>query len=690
MICIKEITVKNFMSVGNATQAVNFDRTDLTLVLGENMDLGGDGARNGTGKTTIINALSYALYGQALTNIRKDNLINKTNNKNMLVSLSFAVDSREYKIERGRKPNVLRFYVDNQEQEITDDAQGDSRETQADIETLLGMSHDMFKHILALNTYTEPFLSLKANEQRVIIEQLLGITLLSERADRIKELSRATKDSITQEEMRVRAVQEANRRIEEQIESLKRRQVLWQKKYDSDLAYLVAQYDDLMRIDIVAELAAHQALAVWSEKKTQHDAQAKLVAAQRAWQQTQTRDVTALETEYAQLSHVDIAAELQAHADLAAHIQQSQLRVAYDHKVEGLRKEITKEDKNYNKLVAEVATLQQHRCYACGQDFHDDQHTSVLAGKVELQSASQRNLDDLRSQLDALVANPVVVGDRPATHYSTEAEAIRHSSELNNIQAKIQARHNEIDPYAEHLSAEPVADPGAPPATHYDTEAAAVKHSTQVNNLLQQITTKHGDVDPYSEQITDMQQQALQIIDYDAINQLTRVQEHQEFLLKLLTSKDSFVRKKIIDQNLSYLNSRLTHYLDAIGLPHTVSFQNDLSVNITELGRELDFDNLSRGERNRLILSLSWAFRDVFESLYQPINLLFIDELMDSGLDTAGMENALAILKGMSRERNKSVWLVSHRDELAGRVNNILRVIKEGGFTSYNTDTELS
>jgi ABC-type multidrug transport system ATPase subunit len=91
-----------------------------------------------------------------------------------------------------------------------------------------------------------------------------------------------------------------------------------------------------------------------------------------------------------------------------------------------------------------------------------------------------------------------------------------------------------------------------------------------------------------------------------------------------------------------------------------------------------------------LILSLSWAFRDVFESLYQPVNLLFIDELLDSGLDTSGMENALAILKGMSRERHKSVWLVSHRDELAGRVNNILRVIKEGGFTSYNTDTELS
>jgi ABC-type lipoprotein export system ATPase subunit len=80
----------------------------------------------------------------------------------------------------------------------------------------------------------------------------------------------------------------------------------------------------------------------------------------------------------------------------------------------------------------------------------------------------------------------------------------------------------------------------------------------------------------------------------------------------------------------------------------------------------------------------------VFESLYQPINLLFIDEMIDNGLDTSGVENALALLKQMSRERHKSIWLVSHRDELAGRVENILKVVKEGGFTSYNTDVEIA
>jgi ABC-type Mn2+/Zn2+ transport system ATPase subunit len=85
---------------------------------------------------------------------------------------------------------------------------------------------------------------------------------------------------------------------------------------------------------------------------------------------------------------------------------------------------------------------------------------------------------------------------------------------------------------------------------------------------------------------------------------------------------------------------------------------------------------------------MSWAFRDVWESLYQHINLLFIDELVDSGMDASGVENSLAILKKMARENNKSIWLVSHKDELAGRVNNILTVVKENGFTTYNTDVE--
>ena len=167
-----------------------------------------------------------------------------------------------------------------------------------------------------------------------------------------------------------------------------------------------------------------------------------------------------------------------------------------------------------------------------------------------------------------------------------------------------------------------------------------------------------------------------------APHDLVKLRDHQEFLMKLLTNKDSFIRKKIIDQNLAFLNHRLDHYLTDIGLPHTVKFKSDLEVEITMYGKEFDFDNLSRGERTRLILSLSWSFRDVFESMNSPINLLFIDELLDQGLDSAGVESSLAILKKMGRESNRNIFLISHKEDLVGRVTNVLKVIKEGGFTS--------
>ena len=681
------------MSVGAATQAINFDRKDITLVLGENLDLGGDGSRNGTGKTTIINALSYALYGNALSNIRKDNLVNKTNGKNMLVSLEFAVNGAEYRIERGRKPNVLKFYVNNEATVATDEAQGDSRETQEAIERIMNMSHDMFKHVVALNTYTDPFLGLKANDQRTIIEQLLGITLLSERADAIKELARGTKDAVSQEEFRIRAVVEANSRIAEQIESLKRRRVLWQKKQDSDLEYLATQYADLTKINIEAELLAHRDLAIYSQQKKAQDAHTALMARQTAWKQKQFRDVTEFRANYDLLSHIDITTELAAHTALVAYTHQAKSMTDLEKLIARCKADEVREQTTIAKLCAEITELEAHKCYACGQEFHDGSHEAVLESKRKTLQEAELQAVATNSQLTehtASLAALGVLGTRPVTHYRTEAEAIRHSSELENIQKQIDAKLAELDPYAEQVSEYTEVVLGSQPVTHYDTEAEAVTHMSQVANLLQQITTKTAEADPYTDQIDDMTHQALQVVSYDALNDLNRLQEHQDFLLKLLTSKDSFVRKKIIDQNLSYLNARLTHYLDRIGLPHTVKFQNDLSVSIEELGRELDFDNLSRGERTRLILSLNFAFRDVWESLYSPINLLFVDELIDNGLDTAGVENALALLKRMSRERHKSIWLVSHRDELSGRVENILKVVKENGFTNYNTEVELA
>ncbi len=578
------------MSVGNQTQAIDFDRGQLTLVLGENLDLGGDdsGARNGTGKTTIINGLSYAIYGQALTNIKRDNLINKINSKAMLVTVTFEKDGVEYHIERGRKPNLLKFAINGQEQELEDldESQGDSRETQKAIEEMFGMSHEMFKHLVALNTYTEPFLAMKAADQRSIIEQLLGITLLSEKAENLKEQTKLTKESIATENTRIETIKISNEKIQQSIESLERKQKLWEDQKERALEDLRKSIDVLGTIDIDQEIINQRALIEWNKNKKEHDNLTAMIAKQ----------VTTLE----------------------------------------------KEQKTLEKLEKELLLLADHKCHSCGQDLHDEKHESMV-------NAKGKQVDD----------SSIAVND--------------HQSELNTLREALGL----------------LGELNACPRVTYDNLEEALNHKNTLSSLEKDITIKEAETNPYAEQIEELKNTAVQEIDWNAVNDLTRLKDHQEFLYKLLTNKDSFVRKRIIDQNLAFLNQRLTYYLDKIGLPHIVEFQNDLSVIITQLGQDLDFDNLSRGERNRLILSLSWAFRDVWENLYQPINLLFIDELVDSGMDASGVESSIAVLKKMTRERNKNVFLISHRDDLTSRVNHVLKVIKENGFTSYSNDVEI-
>ena len=344
-IIIKNITAKNFLSVGNLTQAVNFDKEHLTLVLGSNLDLGGDdaGSKNGTGKTTIANALSYALYGQALTNIKKENLINKINGKGMLVTVEFDINNVSYKIERGRKPNVLKLYVngtERKEEKVEDDAQGDSRETQKFIDQLIGMSHTMFKHLVALNTYAEPFLSMKAADQREVIEQLLGITLLSEKAESLKQLNKIIKDQIQSEQYKIEGLKTANDNVQKSINSLLIKSKAWDTKKISDIEKLANSIADLESVDIDKELKAHATLKEWSEKN------AKLVSLRKQ-------------------------------------------KASYE-------SALIQAEKTVRKYTQEVTSLADKKCPQCEQELHDHKHQ-------ELVDEAEKNLSDAEQYLTTVI-----------------------------------------------------------------------------------------------------------------------------------------------------------------------------------------------------------------------------------------------------------------------------------------------
>ena len=540
--------------------------------------------------TLLLNALSYALYSWPISTIKKEHLVNLTNGKNMSVTLDFESNGKNYRIIRGLKPRILEFYEDGKvytekgvQHAADDSAQGDNRETQREIEKVLGMSHDMFCQIVAINTYTTPFLFQKNNEQRNIIEQLLGITLLSEKAEQLKEEIKYAREKLTKEETRIKTVEDTNKRIQKQIDSLVLKQKAWFKQKKSDLVILQTKIEKLSKIDIDAELLVHNE---WNRY-------------------------------------------LEAEKDRSNLRQQkSQMQTAFN-----------KEQKLSIQLQTDLDILKDECCQTCKQKLQTDTHATLL-----------------------------------------EEAKIKYNTSINELQII----HESINALESEILKIPVFS--KPASKNYDTVNEVHDHRNKLMLLNQEYQQKEKEADPYQPQIDNMQLTAIEVVDTSTMNALGRFVDHQEFLFKLLTNKDSFIRKKIIEQNLTYLNTRLSYYLAVLGLPHEVVFQNDLTVGITELGRELSSGNLSRGEMSRLSLGLSFSFRDVFESIFQKINLLMIDESVDSGIDANGTENALKLMKQMNRDSGVDIWLVSHKDELISKCSTICKVIKENGFTHFEIE----
>jgi hypothetical protein len=440
----------------------------------------------------------------------------------------------------------------------------------------------MFKHVVALNTHTEPFLNMKVSDQRMIIEELLGITILSEKANVLKELIKDSKDSIKQENFKITAIKESNKRIEQQISGLEQKHKLWN----------VSQLNDVVTFN------------------------------------------TAIE----ELGSLDVDKEISDHKQLNEYNKETNKLLELNRVISSNKNNIATRETLILTLNNEIKLLNNNKCHTCGQHLHDNKQQEILSTKETQITDATLECDvfteNLATHTDEL--DQIVLGDKPVVFYNSLEDALNHKHSLEKLSIQLESRANE-------------------------------------NN-------------PYTDQIESIRTEVLQEIDYNTVNEVSRTLDHEQFLLKLLTDKDSFVRKQIISQNLSFLNNKLTYYINEIGLRHLIEFKDDLSVEITDLGNDFDFDNLSRGEKNRVILSLSWAFRDVWENLYSPINLLFVDEVIDSGMDDAGVENSLSILKTMTREQNKSIWLISHKNELVSRVNNVLNVVKENGFTSFTTN----
>ena len=236
----------------------------------------------------------------------------------------------------------------------------------------------MFKHIVALNTYTQPFLLMKANDQRVIIEEFLGITILSEKAEVLKEQIKHTKDQIFQESTEIEMIKKSNERIQQSIDTLLMRQRSWKIQHNKEIENIATMIVELEGINIENEIELHNSLTAFLANKTK------------------LKGLTSQSN------------------TLAAAVSQA--------------------TKTYNQYYNELNTLQHKKCPHCDQELHDDKHQEMVYNIQVKVDESKIYLDKVSSDLE-LVNDEInkigVIGEEPVTYYATIEEALTHQ---NNIQ----------------------------------------------------------------------------------------------------------------------------------------------------------------------------------------------------------------------------------------------------------------
>lgn len=716
MLRFKYIMMRNFLSFGNLPQRVELNSSPLTLIMGTNNDAtsdeNGDETRNGVGKSTIMQALNFVLYGKSIDNrIKLTNLVNKTNKKNCEVEVEFEKDGAYYKIIRTRSPTNVHLYVndtmiiDPENSNVEDEAQGENRATQQVIEEIIGMSQEMFTQIVTLSTSDEPFLAKGAAKQRQLIEELLTITQLSEKAEKLKELVKGTKEAIEREKFRCDTIEASNAKILETIKGFEQQSSQWEQTKSKNLEDVNVKLDTypaievdacLFEIDEAAKIIDHNIKS--KQLRIKFD---ETVKQAYEFEGTKEDNVAKIITEIEALKQFDINAEIEAHAELELWKEE---KATYDSQMAEIRlltssmeinrSKINKCIDTVNRIEKQIESTRGAVCPTCNSELDHEKHMEIVEAlrlnmeeENEAQVRYAYELEEITKTVNEMSSKLIPVQAQPVTHYKTVAEAYQHQANIVALESKLEQEQNkENTRLTEALALQAEVDAHGHefevPSTRFKTSAEVYQYENTRNKLVQQRDHFTASQNPYISQINTLRESSLQNIEYDELNRLRKMQEHQEFLVKLLTNKNSFVRKRIIDQNLSFLNNRLAHYIAKSGSPHVVTFLNDLSVDITHMGNNYDFDNLSRGEKTRVVIALTLAFRDTFESLNFAVNTLMIDELLDNGLDAAGVNDCYKMLVDIGEKSDKNVFLITHRQELQQKANNIMMIVKENGFSS--------
>lgn len=694
----KKITLRNFLSFGNVPQSIDLNKDHLRVITGENKDKSENpDDKNGIGKSTIFEAIHYALFGDSINNkIRLGSLINNINKKNMYVILTFEKDGVEYEITRGRLPNVL--LLKRNGEEIIDESQGDSRETQKDIEKILGIDEMLFDQIMCLTRKVPMYYNQSLGNQKMILEKILGIDMISKKIEALKERIKSTKNEYNNEEFRINTLRTQNENLKATIDKQIEAMEFSRKTRLENLNNLKKNYEsiieELSKIDFDKEMENFKLLE-------QYLAQEGVNKQNQQLKDSIMKSINNIEKEKGLTQNI-------IDTFLSINIEEEHENHLYNDKLKQEQDEYLKEESSINAYKTrlnqwmipninnitksiedkrkEIDNLKDAICPTCGQ-IMDKENAQKVRESLTKQLNDLLN-EQQKQDMEIIETNEIISKFIPKTfeyktvHYKTMTELAIAESSYNNAIKHMTSLNTQLVDLNEQLKSVNIVELGEKPKCIFSNIQLLMAHKTNLETAKVQLENTEQALlkNPYEQQEQSIEEMKKGIVEIDdsTLRELEERLEDENMLLKLLNSPSSFIRKAILDKSLAYLNQRLMDYLVKLGSLHKVSFNNDMSLTITKMG--LDYDYVSTGEEGRITFALMFAFRDVWESLNNcKINLLAFDEIIDgSGLDINGVDMLIDCIKGLK----KNMLLVTHNDKLLNQLQNKIELVKEHDFTT--------
>ena len=696
----EKIEIKNFLSFGNNPQTINLNKKEFQLVVGLNKDKGESSAnRNGTGKSSLINAIHFALFGQSIGNrINLPKLVNAINGKHCEVKLWFKKDDVEYIIHRGRSPQFLKFYINNTE--LQDTAQGNNKDTQVEIERILGFSNEIFTQIITLSPVVDSFLDQPLQKQRIIIESILGVNQLTEKADKLKEIIKEHKQFIKNEQFiidRLKATNDATiSSYNAQRQKIQSEYDKWEQNKKALLERLKNDLKTLSKIDIDKEKKNFELLKEYNRIiESNKNKQSEMMKIVKSIQDLQSKN-TAIQQTIDKLNAVNIDEEEKIHEyNQALRIEEDKYKSELiEHnknevKYKSLNKEFMALTDKLNVIESNLSNIKQNICPTCGQIMNKEETDRLIKEKQAEQAdikEKQHKIDLEMIELNYIISQfNIKTFEYKKGYYNDYQEMVKHKFNLNKLNEDLARNNQEIltllnKAQSDEYKPEPEIEK---PILTYKTEGEIVKHKLLIEQYTNELTKLQSEdnINPYKMQLENLANPPLNEIDESKIIETEKLLTHEEILLKLLSNPDSYIRKYIIDTNLAFLNDRITYYLNKMGSMHSVVFNNDMTTTISKNG--IEYGYISTGEMSGASFALTLAFRDIWEQLNFPVNMFYIDEVLDrSGLDTQSIEYMVSLLKSYTQKNKKNTMLVSHREELINSTDDIFTVVMENGFTN--------